>query len=90
MMRTDKLSCRKYLLFGNKGTPSRKKDKTDFSVLTTIQLNLLDEFTYPANDGLRTMNLEIYLLPAADLTVQHLYRLIISWRRSVWTAEFYQ
>jgi hypothetical protein len=44
-MRTDKLSCRKYLLFQNKGTPSRKEHKTGFSVLTTIDLNLLDEFT---------------------------------------------
>jgi hypothetical protein len=43
-MRTDKL-CRKYLLFQNKETPSRKEHKTGFSVLTTIDLNLPDELT---------------------------------------------
>jgi hypothetical protein len=44
-MRIGKLSCRKYLLFQNKGIPSRKKHKTGFSVLTTIELNLPDELT---------------------------------------------
>ncbi len=44
----------------------------------------------PANDGLRTMILEIWLIPADDLTVQHLYRTIISRNRSARTAEFYQ
>ncbi len=51
-MRTDKLSCQKYLLLKNKGTPSRKDHKTGFSVLTTIELNLLVKFTYLANNGL--------------------------------------
>jgi hypothetical protein len=36
------------------------------------------------------MILEILLLPADDLTVQHMYRTIISRRRSAGTAEFYQ
>jgi hypothetical protein len=36
------------------------------------------------------MILEIWLLPADDLTVQHLYHTIISRRRSAGTAEFYQ
>jgi hypothetical protein len=32
--------------------------KTGFSVLTTIEMNLLDEFTNPAKDGLCTFNLK--------------------------------
>ncbi len=44
----------------------------------------------PANDGFCTMILEILLLPADELTVQHLYRTIISQCRSAGTAEFYQ
>jgi hypothetical protein len=34
------------------------KHTTGFSVLTTVEFNLLVEFTYPANDRLRTFNLK--------------------------------
>jgi hypothetical protein len=53
-MRTDKLSCQKYLLLKIK-TPSRKEHKTGFSVSTTIELKLLVVFTYPASEGLRIL-----------------------------------
>ncbi len=49
---------RKDFFFIFKGSPSRKERKTCFSVLTTIELNLPVEFTNPANDGLRTINLK--------------------------------
>jgi hypothetical protein len=45
MIRIDKLDCRQVCFLNFKGTPSREEHKTGFSVLTTIELNLLVEFT---------------------------------------------
>ncbi len=61
--------------------------KTSFSVLATVQLNCRVSSPNPAKDGLRTMNLEILLTLADDLTVLYLYRTVISRRKSTWTAE---
>jgi hypothetical protein len=41
-----------------KGTPLREKEKTGFSVLAIIELNLMVELTIPAKDRLRTFNLK--------------------------------
>ncbi len=42
---TDELYCRQVCFFNFKETPSREEHKTCFSVLTTIELNLMAEFT---------------------------------------------
>jgi hypothetical protein len=44
----------KNFFFKFKGTVSREEYETGFNVYTTIEMNLLVEFTNPANDGLRT------------------------------------
>jgi hypothetical protein len=49
----------KFAILIFKGTLSREEHRTDFSVLTTIELNLLAGSQNPANDSLRTMILEI-------------------------------
>ncbi len=48
----------KYLFLKYKGTPSREEHKPSFSILTTIKMNLLVEFTNPVNNGLHTFNLK--------------------------------
>jgi hypothetical protein len=69
-----------------KGHHSERSKKL-VSILATVRLNLPGEFTNPASHGLCTMNLEISLTPAENLTVQYLYRTIISKRNSARTAE---
>ncbi len=54
---TEKLYYRKDLFLKLKGTPSHEEQKTGFSVFTTIEINLLIEFTNSGNDRLRTFNL---------------------------------
>jgi hypothetical protein len=44
-IRHDELYCHKLCFLNFKGIPSREEPKTSFSVLTTIELNLLVEFT---------------------------------------------
>jgi hypothetical protein len=49
-----------------KGTPSQEEHKTGFTFFTTTELNLLADFTKSCNNDLRTMILEILLIPAAS------------------------
>jgi hypothetical protein len=44
-IRIDELDCRQVCFFNFTGTPSQEKHKTGFSILKTIELNLLVEFT---------------------------------------------
>jgi hypothetical protein len=68
MIRTDTLSCPSPLLsFIFKGTLLQEKQKTGFSVLTTIEFNLPVKFTISANDGLRTFNLKKPLITSYEL-----------------------
>jgi hypothetical protein len=57
-------------LFEFKGTPSRKEHKTGFSVVITIDLNLLIKFTNPANDGLCTFSLRNHESQASSKNLQ--------------------
>jgi hypothetical protein len=55
---TEKLNYREDFFMKFKGTLSREEHKTGISCFTTIEMNLLVEFTDLANDGLCTFNLK--------------------------------
>jgi hypothetical protein len=90
-IRTDKRCCRQCFNFNFKVTPQREKWKPVSASYQQLNWTCRVSSQNPVNDGLRTMNWEISLIPADDLTVQHLYRTIISWQisRDKWVQSMY-
>ncbi len=65
--------------------------KKSITLVTKLELNLPVEFTNPANDGLRTMDLEITPSPADDNTAWYLgYNIQSSAWAEVLTNSWYR
>ncbi len=86
-IRIDEQYCRQVCFFNYKGTPSREKHKTSFSVLT-IGLNLLAEFTKSCKRRAPYNDLEIHLLPASTTHVPYNHQLAQISRDS-WILSMY-